>query len=341
MYVYELIEKKIIDYAEIVIVLFENCNLRCVMCPQDHESLDYMSEETILSKVDYIVSWINNNDSKYVKLHIMGGEIFQDFLIEQNFLNFYQKFMDSIVDGVVDKNKNVNFNFVTNLVFSKYEPILKFLEKNNLAISTSYDSSGRFNEPDLTLFKKNIEIFKEKISMISCIMTAQSIKSVKTDQYFSYLYENFLIDWDSLWPSKYDKLNRMLMPKESELFEFYKWLIDNYPKCLNVEHFTTKEKVMKMTCTRGNNTTILQDNRVPKGCSGSAFVQDRKTSDEDVNEVVLNFFKSYNCFECKFFSKCPFTCFVKQDYKYIEHDLGDCVFKKTFEYVEEKNDKRE
>jgi hypothetical protein len=337
MFVYEIIEKKIIDYAEIVVVLFENCNLRCVMCPQDHETLNNISEESILSKVDPLINWINKNDSKYVKLHIMGGEIFQDFLLEKNYLNTYQKFMNEIVNKVEDKNKNIVFNFVTNLVFTKSDLVLNFLEKNNLMISTSYDSAGRFNIDDLKIFKKNIEIFKNKISMISCIMTAQSIKSVKTDDYFSYLYDNFLIDWDSLWPSKYDKLNRLLMPKESELFDFYKWLIDNYPNCLNVEHFITEKPLMKMTCTRGNNMTILQDNTIPRGCSGSAFVQDRKTSDENVQEVVLNFFKTYNCFECQYFKKCPFTCFVKQDYKYIEHDLGDCVFKKTFEYVEEKN----
>jgi hypothetical protein len=94
---------------------------------------------------------------------------------------------------------------------------------------------------------------------------------------------------------------------------------------------------MKMTCTRGNNTTILQDNTVPKGCSGSAYVVDRKTSDDDVGEVITNFFEKYDCFTCEFFSRCPFTCFIKADYKYIEDDLDDCVFRKTFQHVKEKN----
>ena len=336
--IYTLIDEKVINYAEIVVILFEHCNLKCAFCPQAHDSYDNTSREAILSKVDYIASWINKNDrTKYFKLHIMGGEVFEDQFILDGHLDYYKEFMNAVRDKVIDKEKDIVFNYVSNLVFTNTQPILNFLQQDNVILSTSYDSAGRFSPSELEIFKNNIETFKDHIAMVSCVMTAQSMKNIQTDTYFKYLYDNFTVDWDSLWPAKDDKLNKAMMPKESETYEFYKFLVDNYPKCLNVEHFTSTEPVLKMTCTRGNNTTILHDNTVPQGCSGSAFVKDRKTTDDDVSDVMMNFFNTYDCFSCEYFHKCPFTCFIKQDYKHIEHDLGECVFKKTFQYVDQKN----
>jgi len=336
--IYDLIGQKVIDYAEIVVILFEHCNLKCAFCPQAHDSFENTSRESILSKVDYISTWINNNNkAKYFKLHIMGGEVFEDYFTINGYLDIYNEFMQEIRNRVVDKEKDIVFNFVTNLVFDNALTVLDFIKQDNVIISTSYDSAGRFTPSELETFKRNVETFKEHIAMVSCVMTAQSIKNVQSDEYFKYLYDNFIIDWDSLWPaSSNDNLNRTMMPKESELYEFYKFLVDNYPKCLNIEHFVTDKPAMKMSCTRGNNTTILQDNSVPQGCSGAAYVKDRKTSDSDVSTVMVNFFNNYDCFSCKYFQKCPFTCFIKQDYKHIDHDLGECVFKKTFQYVDQK-----
>jgi len=335
--IYQIIDSKVIDYAEIVVILFEQCNLQCLMCSQDHDSTDNLDKKDILSKVDYISNWINeNNKSKYFKLHIMGGEVFQDRLINNGYLDIYDEFMQEVQNRVVDQTKDITFNYVSNLVFENTEPVLKFIDKEHVILSTSYDSSGRFSKSEFEIFKNNIEIFKKHIAMVSCVMTAPSMKAVVKDEYFKYLYDNFLVDWDSFWPIKEDNINRFLMPTETETYEFYKWLVDNHPKCLNVEHFTTTKTNMKMTCTRGNNTTILQDNSVPKGCSGSAYVVDRKTSDDDVSEVMTNFFEKYSCFTCPYFARCPFTCFIKADYRYIEDDLDDCVFRKTFQYVEEK-----
>ena len=88
---YKIIDTKVIDYAELVVCLFDHCNLRCVFCPQDHELLEGASEKEILSKVPGIVDWINNNQrSTYFKVHVMGGELFQDQFIQDGFLNYYQ-----------------------------------------------------------------------------------------------------------------------------------------------------------------------------------------------------------------------------------------------------------
>lgn len=48
------------------------------------------------------------------------------------------------------------------------------------------------------MFVRNVETFKDNISMVSMQMTKQNIEDViEGDVYFDYLYDNFLIDWDS------------------------------------------------------------------------------------------------------------------------------------------------
>ena len=333
---YDVIDSKVIDYGEVIVCLFENCNMTCSFCPQDHDSLVGVSRDKIIGKIPRIVDWINSNKrSTYFKLHIMGGEVFQDSLIQQGYLDIYQKMMDTI-RAQVDPSKHLVFNFVTNLVFDETQKVMDFIASNNLMISTSYDSRGRFNRSQLEVFKRNVEIFKQRIEMVALVLTRQNIEAIiNGDEYFDYIYQNFTCDFDSFLPSVAP--SSTMMPKESDLLRFNKYLIDNYPDCLNVEYFTSPEQNRKMACTRGNNYTILHDDSEPQGCSGTVLLKDKTTKNLASEEIVINFFKKYNCFQCPYYSKCPFTCFIKNDYNKMERDVGDCVFKLTFEYVDEKS----
>ena len=331
MSIYDLIDQKVIDYAEIVVCLFDHCNLNCIFCPQIHDDVLGASRKEILAKTESITSWINNNNrSQYFKIHLMGGELFQDRWTDIGFLDYYKEFVTEIRSGVTDKNKEVHINFVSNLVFSNVNTVLDFLNKNEYGLSVSYDPVGRFNVNQRQIFIKNIEHFKNNISMISMQMTKQNILAILNgDEYFDYLYNNFLIDWDSFIPAING--SEKLMPKESELLEFYKLLVTKYPKCLNVDHFVNQKEQNKMTCTRGNNLTVLKDGTIPPGCSSSLFVSDNASKTED---VVTNFLDKYNCFECEFYKRCPLTCFVKANYSKIVEDIDDCVFKETFKYID-------
>ena len=75
-----ILDSKIPDKGEIAVVFFENCNLQCPMCPQDHSSLIGLSKEEILSKVDIIKNFFSNSFRSSFTLNIMGGELFQDSL---------------------------------------------------------------------------------------------------------------------------------------------------------------------------------------------------------------------------------------------------------------------
>lgn len=327
MSIYDLIDNKIVGHGEAVVCLFEHCNLSCVFCPQDHDSIIGASHKDIMAKAPLVREWMKKKNQQY-KIHIMGGELFQDRWIYKGFIDTYQEFIDYLTI-----NDGVYINFVTNLVFEESEIVLNFLKKNNLKISVSYDPSGRFNKHAFEIFKKNLDVFKDHIEMISIVATKQTIdKIIKGDKMFEYLYAKYKCDFDQFLPSNENA--RSLMPSEKEMYEFYKTLVAKYPECLNIEHFVNQKPANKMICTRGNSFTIMPDNSIPEGCSGSIFLTDAQTKELGGTQIVENFFEKYNCFECEYFQRCPFTCFIKQDYKYIDYNMDECVFKATFRYAD-------
>lgn len=332
--IYDVIDNKVVKHAEIVVCLFDHCNLRCAFCSQEHDSLIGTTKSEIMSKVDGIVNWIQSNTrSTDYKLHIMGGELFQDVWINNNYLEIYEDFIKEIRNKV-DNNKNIIFNFITNLVFTETEKVINFLDNNNLKFTVSYDPVGRFQNKDLEIFKNNIEIFRDRIDLISLVMTKQNTRSVcEGDEYFDYLYSIFPTHWDSFLPSV--EMSEKMMPSETELLSFYKLLVDRYPDTLNMESFLNGSS-NRMGCTRGNSYTVLRDGTNPKGCSGSIFLKDGETDDASTGEIVIKFFKTYDCFSCEYFKTCSFTCFIQNDYKKINRDLGKCVFKEVYKYVESK-----
>ena len=284
MSIYNVIDSKVIDYAEIVVGFFDNCNMRCVFCSQDHESTEYMTKEDIVGKADQIISWINENKrSSYFKLHLMGGELFQDNLINSGYLDYYSEFIER-VRAAVPEEKDIVFNFVTNLVFTEIDKMKDFFDKHNLKVSTSYDTNGRFNATQEKVYRKNIETMKPYIQMISLTMTKPNILSItKGNEYFDYLYSQFICGWDYYLPLTKD--SKVMIPKESELLAFYKVLIEKYPKCTNVEHFVDGSTHNRMGCTRGNSLVVMRDGTNPKGCSGSLLMKEEKEVD-DASDVV-------------------------------------------------------
>ena len=161
----QLLKNKIPEYAEIEIFFFEHCNLRCVHCFQNHESEIGMNESSIMSKITLIETFFNKTQKEHVTLNIMGGELFQDHIMEK-FLPIYSNFIHSVNDLSKKYNKIVKYNFVTNLLTSKKQLFSNWLDYHNLKLSVSYDLSGRFNASQIETFKKNIEIYKDYISII-------------------------------------------------------------------------------------------------------------------------------------------------------------------------------
>jgi hypothetical protein len=328
-----LIEKKLVNFSEVIVCLFENCNLSCVFCPQKHDSVVGMSRDEILSKIQITTNYIKSVSTNEIHIHIMGGELFQDHLIEKGFLETYSEFIIDLKEQLKDSGKSLHFNFISNLVLTRKKELKEFLLKHDLDISASYDPSGRFDNKSLELFENNLNFFSDRIKMVSCVLTSPNIKRIIAgDLTFDEIYKKFPVDWDSLIPAV--ELSPVLMPKESELLEFYKLLIDRYPLCINMESFIEKKAQFRMRCTRGKSLTIMPNNSIPKGCSGATFLSESESKAPETHKIVENFLAKYDCLCCEYYSRCQFTCFIKQDYKKLVRDIEACVFKETFKYAD-------
>jgi hypothetical protein len=328
--IYNVIDNKVIDWSEIVLCLFENCNLSCSFCPQDHASNKYTSEFDILSKVPGTIKWINDNQrSSKIYIHVMGGELFQDRLIALGYLNIYQKLIDQIRKGV-NSDKTIIFRFVTNLTMTSHSKLIDFITSNDIKISISYDIKGRFNNANAKLFKDNLNIFYDYIEMCSVVSTKQNIHALLNgDDMYDYLYANFKINWDSYLPSH--SLDEKLMPKSSDILKLNKHLLQYYPKCTSISNFIDNNINNKMSCTRGNSYTVLPSGPITTGCSGNILTTSA-TSDGD---IVESFIDKYNCLTCEYYHRCPFTCFVYKDSSKLVDDMpGICINYETFKYAE-------
>lgn len=335
--IYEILENKVVLYSEIVVFLFEHCNFNCSFCFQNHNDITGATRKEIMHKAKMVVDYIKSNKrSQGFNVQTMGGELFQDIWINKDFLSIYEEYVNFIKSntGGID----VQINFVTNLAFEKTsKDVLDFLEKNDLYFIISYDSRGRFTEKQLITFKENVEIFKNRIKQVGCVSTKQNFEAVISgDTMFDYLYSMFPCVWDSFIPSKKVKNPEKIMPKESDMLKFQKHLVDNYPECINIKPFVDDSTHNRMSCTRGNSYVIMPNNETPKGCMEAKILKDPISPDLASGAIIEKFLKQYNCLECEFYQKCPFSCFIKNEYSKLERDVGECIFKETFKYAKEK-----
>jgi hypothetical protein len=333
----EILKDKVPDYAEIEIFFFEQCNLRCVHCFQDHNSTIGMDRNSILSKVSLVDNFIRNTTKDYVILNIMGGELFQDHLFDE-FLPIYSEFVRAIDKIAEETNKTVRFNFVTNLLATDIR-FIQWLDEHELKLSVSYDLSGRFNREQLALFKKNIEVYKDYIYVICLVSTKQNITLLleQGDDYYDYLYENFPCYWDQLTPGP--TVPTELVPSESLYLKFMLHLVDNYPKCTNLDAFVNNKQFNKMSCPSMNKLLIEATNT-----TSSCRIQQHKQSNDFISivdvtndAIIEKFVDDKGCFSCEYFQRCPFSCFVRNDWKRLVRDFDGCIYKETFKYVDKVN----
>lgn len=338
MSIQDLISSKVPDYAEIEIFFFEHCNLRCVHCFQDHDSTLGMGKIQILEKIQIIENFFARSNKTDVVLNIMGGELFQDHLMEE-YLPIYTEFIEGVEAAAKTYNKSPRFNFVTNLLTTKHELFKNWLDKHQLKLSVSYDLSGRFNINQLLQFKHNIELYKDYVNIICLVATRQNIKLLLEgqDAYYDYLYNTFDCYWDQLTPGP--TVPTDLVPSERQYLDFMLFLVDNYPKCTNLEAFVNKQQHNKMSCPSLNKLLIEANN-----ATSSCRIQQHKVSNDfispasDTNDFIIEkWINDKNCFTCEYFNRCPFSCFVRNDWARLVRDFDGCIYKETFKYVDSKD----
>jgi hypothetical protein len=130
-----------------------------------------------------------------------------------------------------------------------------------------------------------------------------------------------------------------LVPSESQYLTFLKHLVDHYPKCTNLESFVNKKENNKMSCPSLNKLLIEANNST----SSCRIQQHKKSNDfisfvDNTNDAIIEkWIDDKGCLTCEYFQRCPFSCFVRNDWKRLVRDVDGCIYKETFKYVDSKN----
>jgi len=334
-----IIEKKRDPEQEYTLHLFEYCNLRCSFCWQDHESTTGI--DTVTKKLIPVEKFLMTEKSSSVIFNAMGGEVFAPEIFDQALLESYKQLTLGIKELGIKYNKSIKINWVTNLVTNKYQEIEELIEYSNkigvpVQIVTSYDPRGRFNINDFIQFKRSMEYFGNRVSCISMLLSKPSITKLlkDNDQYFKYLYNSGrYIYFDYYSP---DDSAEQQMPSDALLLEFFKFLIDKYPKVEPINGWLLRDqnyiscRTSKLVladgtmCLCGN---LVQDEKVIK-----FYKSEIKTNDN--SGIENNFLEKYNCASCEYLDRCGLGCFMSHDYKFKE-DLDECVYKLTHRHIDD------
>jgi hypothetical protein len=310
--------------GEIIVTLFEFCDLSCLFCNQDHNSI--LGVDTIVDKFEQIKLSIEKLIPKgktEFSIHVMGGEVFSDMLDDKVY-DDYIKLVDKIRNYGIEKNIPISISFITNFIWTKTERVQQFIEKTNVDLMTSYDPSGRFNKNTLEIFKNNVMNFKTHIATVNIVLTKPSINKFLNNQipFFDYLYENIETYFDYYGP---EKNQHFLLPTDIELRDFMIYLVNNWPKSMPVKDFFSKSK-QKMTCM--DTYTVMPTGKWG-GCGHFENIEKIIPIKMVTEQAWID---NYNCFECEHFQRCSLGCFMSNHVNGMRTQ-HECWLKEVYDYI--------
>lgn len=337
-----LLEKKRDRTQEISIYFFENCNLRCAFCWQDHESSQGL--DSVREKVTAIEQYFKEEKRDAVSFAMMGGELFADKIFDQKLLSDFKYVTNCIKELSVKYNKNVTISWVTNLVTTKLNMIRELLVYGRsldikVELATSYDFAGRFNINQFLQFKTNVELMWDEINTFSLTMTRANCQYflTKQDSYFDYLYNRgAYFYFDFYMP---DEAADRQCPSDTLLLEVFKKGITQYP---NIDPWKSWLRNNNNYASCRSSRMINPDNS-RSNCGAMVMAQNETAADKvyqvklhnKSNAVIENhFLEKYNCIQCEYVERCSFGCFMQHASTKFTEELDDCVYRKTFQFIE-------
>ena len=338
--------------GELIVVLFEQCNLSCQMCYQNHNSIDGI--DTILEKFDIVAKALDTlkmRGKTEVSVNFMGGELFSDQLPD-NIFDDYRKLINDVREYAVKIDLPIKISIPSNMVWSNQDRVLQFVKQSGIILNASYDPAGRFTPTTFEIFKNNVKFFKDHIKQIGVVMTKPSIKKFMNNQtpFFDYLYENFTVSFDHYTHSNKATLDpKIIMPLDHELRDFYKYMIDHWPNCYPFIE-TASKLSQPMFCMR--TMYVFSDSSF--GSCGSVesiilplipsvdtketkkVIKITKETASPLEKMIESkFFDEYDCVSCEHMSRCSMSCFLNNHF-YSTRTQEACWLKEVYDYVDSK-----
>ena len=118
--------------GEIIVTLFEQCNMSCKFCNQDHASTVGMNNiRDKLSIVQNAIKHLQANGRTQFSVHFMGGEVFSDLVPDSCFDDY--KYLADELDKWSKENKyEVEVCFTTNFVYERTDRLQKLLDDKKI-----------------------------------------------------------------------------------------------------------------------------------------------------------------------------------------------------------------
>ena len=300
------------ETLEVVVSLFTDCNMKCEFCADRDRKEGGTDTETFERKWKLLKRVISSMPHKEIALKIFGGELFQTKFSQPRYKNVYEDleiFLDVADIYCKSLGKTLTVAFSTNLTIEDPKPLIDFAKKYNADVRISFDFVGRFTKDwMLETFEKNVDILLENdiTPMLAVVMSKANFDVIRDEnnqitKIFKKFYEKIPVifdyydDWDTIPhqnitenidESKY----RMT---EQDTYCFLKYLLDNYPKVLNISDIINEinnpPKVKH--CSHG---VAIMDNIYWECCNLSKASENHK--------------KAKGCLTCEHFTYCVGTC---------------------------------
>jgi radical SAM protein with 4Fe4S-binding SPASM domain len=328
------------ETGEIIVTLFELCDLNCVFCNQDHNSIVGM--ESIVKKSDTVIEVIKHLQITKSKteftVNFMGGEIFSDKVPDAVFED-YKVLANTLHDYSKSSGLKIDLCFVTNFVWTKKQRVIDLLAATHADLGTSYDPAGRFNPETFEIYKQNVVEFKNYIKLVNVVLTKQNIDKFLKEQtpFFDYIYENFDVYFDHYTPEK--NVN-VVLPKDVDLKAMTLYMYNNWPNAYPYKNYSLKVK-KNMTCM--DTYTIMPDGRYGKCDILLSSSLPEKTIPikfikvETKSQLEEKWFADYNCLECDQFYRCSLGCFLSNHIN-SSRTQENCWLKEVYDYIDLKNE---
>ena len=311
----EVVESNV---QEIVISLFGECNLRCVFCYDAERFDEPATVEAIHHRMDLFLEALDHITKQVLEIKVFGGELFQDKFGDEIF-DAYDEFFSTIRREAEKRGKVVKLYVATNLQFRNSKRVVDLLKRHKIIVRGSYDLVGRFNHTfQIALFYTNAQLMTDlNIPFeVAFVATKPNIKAIMSNEeneersMFDKLYEHFMIQFDFYNDVGIDGYT----VTERELFEFFVYLYEHYPKISTIEdrviHFRNRF-VGYRYCNRG----IWIDQIIQSACC-------------DFKAKTSEFLSNKQCLTCPHFSYCSGSC-VR-----VFADSKDCCVRLFFDWLE-------
>ena len=336
---------------EIACMMFENCNLKCKFCFENHINKT-IDTDYIRNIPDIIDKHFTHEYEKYkdqiqtVYIMLWGGEVFYDALSDEVFDSYYD-FVDKTNELFATKfsTVKVQFSWLTNGVFKRIDRVLDIVMYSKGIINFSYDPVNRFStERQRDLMANNAKLFKSFCGdKVSITLTKDSIKGFIEKDYllkvFNDLGYNLDVNYYIANPNWKD-----LLATDDEIASFFIWAINN--KLYNMK---VLEKIFRSYLGQRQSPycNCLWCSQITHGewsidcakCSSVLPASDfygryvDEMTEENTNQIKASLgIMKRGCLYCKYYNICQYPCWISIVFHGFKSE--NCFYKQIYEYLD-------